>query len=244
MPKKKSKEFYYPEKQGKRRRLLRICIMVLAFLFLYILLTTLVFTNRVVETDTMRNGIQVGDRLIFTSNTPASILPVLNRFSQPERGDVVLVQYPLPLKEGGAAETFKNILAPLVLFFTAQRLDISSGGNSVYIKRVIGIPGDTVSMQGSVFRVQSEGSPYLLTEFEMAGKNYDPLIPNLPAAWDGSLPLSGTMDSIKLGPGEYFVASDDRSNTNDSRTWGVVRLENFLGQALFRYWPLNRLGIP
>jgi signal peptidase I len=47
-----------------------------------------------------------------------------------------------------------------------------------------------------------------------------------------------------LGEGEYFVLSDDRSNTNDSRTWGAVPIDFIAGKALFRYWPVTRLGRP
>ena len=66
----------------------------------------------------------------------------------------------------------------------------------------------------------------------------------MPALWDSSLPFSGNMDPIILGDNECFVISDDRSNTNDSRTWGPVQINNISGKALFRYWPLNRLGRP
>jgi signal peptidase I len=66
----------------------------------------------------------------------------------------------------------------------------------------------------------------------------------VPALWDESLPFSGNMDRIVLGENECFVLSDDRSNTNDSRTWGPVSLDIIVGKALFRYWPLNRIGLP
>jgi signal peptidase I len=66
----------------------------------------------------------------------------------------------------------------------------------------------------------------------------------VPALWDESIPFSGNMDSLILGPGECFVISDDRSNTNDSRTWGPIPADLITGKAIFRYWPLTRIGRP
>jgi signal peptidase I len=52
------------------------------------------------------------------------------------------------------------------------------------------------------------------------------------------------MERIVLGEDECFVLSDDRRNTNDSRTWGPIPLDFIAGKALFRYGPLTRLGWP
>jgi signal peptidase I len=64
----------------------------------------------------------------------------------------------------------------------------------------------------------------------------------MPALWDTSIPFSGNMDRIILGEDECFVVSDDRSNTNDSRTWGPVSADRITGKAVFRYWPFTRIG--
>jgi signal peptidase I len=238
------KEFYYPEKQAKRHQLLHILAIIIALLFLYIILTSFVFSNRVIETNSMQNDIKSGDRIIFSSRTIFHIFPGMGKLVSPQRGDVVLLNF----DENKGSNLVLDLLAPFVRFFTAQRIDIgqdSSGvGSNIYIKRIIGIPGDTVTMEGSVFRVKPANSPYTLTEFELSGRRYDPLIPNLPPIWDSSLPLSGSMSSITLGAGQYFVAADDRSDTNDSRTWGLISLKQIEGTALFRYWPLTRMGKP
>jgi signal peptidase I len=97
-------------------------------------------------------------------------------------------------------------------------------------------------MTNFVIRVRVKGSAYSLTEFEVTEVDYTLNIPNIPALWDSSLPFSGNMERIVLGENECFVLSDDRSNTNDSRTWGPVPLNNISGRALFRYWPFTRIG--
>jgi signal peptidase I len=99
-------------------------------------------------------------------------------------------------------------------------------------------------MVNFVIRVKPKGENYSFTEFELWDRPYETLIPSVPALWDESLPFSGNMETVILGENEFFVLSDDRSNSNDSRTWGPVRIEIIAGKALFRYWPLNRLGIP
>ncbi len=98
-------------------------------------------------------------------------------------------------------------------------------------------------MNNFVFRVKPAGSPYSLTEFELALKPYHPSIPNVPAIWDESIPFSGSMDTIVLGPDECFVVSDDRGNTNDSRTWGAISPSLITAKALLRFWPVNKFEL-
>jgi signal peptidase I len=114
----------------------------------------------------------------------------------------------------------------------------------LFVKRVIGLPGDEITMTNFIVRVKANGAAYSLTEFDVTEQDYTPEIPQAPALWDSSLPFSGNMDTIVLGDNECFVLSDDRSNTNDSRTWGPVPIKSIAGKALFRYWPFTRLGRP
>jgi signal peptidase I len=109
---------------------------------------------------------------------------------------------------------------------------------------VIGLPGDEISMTNFVFRVKPQGSSYSLTEFELADKPYNPAIPQVSALWDESIPFSGSMDRLVLGPDECFVVSDDRGNTNDSRTWGPVSTSLITARAVFRFWPVSKIGRP
>jgi signal peptidase I len=91
-----------------------------------------------------------------------------------------------------------------------------------YIKRVIGVPGDTVEIRRGEVIVNglSVAEPYV------------------PEAYRDRLSL----DRMKIAPGEYFVMGDHRSASNDSRSWGTVPRNFIYGRAVFVYWPLERLG--
>src|ERR1039458_1688968 len=91
-----------------------------------------------------------------------------------------------------------------------------------YIKRVIGLPGDTVYIDAG--QVYVNGRP--LTE------SYVPEDYRDRVSWE----------EHRIPPGEYFVLGDHRSSSSDSRTWGVVTRDAIYGKAVFVYWPLKNIG--
>jgi signal peptidase I len=180
----------------------------------------------------MQPGVHAKDRFIFSSY----------EFYTPDlqRGSIVLAN----MGEEDDRGIFMKFLDAFVRFWTLQRVDIGGRDVFFYLKRVIALPGDEVSMTNFVARIKKKDSPYHITEFELSEQHYEVIIPQVPAIWDTSLPFSGTIEPLILGENEYFLLSDDRSNTNDSRTWGPVPLKRIIGTALFRYWPLTRIGKP
>ena len=248
MSRRKGRRYSYADQKSHRYRKRWIVLGILLIFLFYISFTSLVFSMRVLENDTMAPNLRAGERFIFSSYAIYSLIPELNfeRGTLPfRRGNVVLVD----LFGGEEPGFFHRLLDGTVRFFTAQRVSLAdqSGRKSAeyqFMKRVIGLPGDEITMTNYVIRVKVKGSAYSLTEFEVTEQDYTPDIPQMPALWDLSLPFSGDMDTLVLGENECFVLSDDRSNTNDSRTWGPVPVKNIRGKALFRYWPLTRLGRP
>jgi signal peptidase I len=92
------------------------------------------------------------------------------------------------------------------------------------IKRLIGMPGDTVELRNQQVYVNGEAlnEPYIL---EMC---------SLSMCRDGAW---------ELGPNEYFFMGDNRNNSRDSRRFGPVTREHVVGEALLRYWPPSEWGI-
>jgi signal peptidase I len=89
-----------------------------------------------------------------------------------------------------------------------------------YVKRVIGLPGDTVEVSDGVVYVNGQA----LTE---------PYIADQPV-------YSGTW---LVPEGELFVLGDNRNNSTDSHVWGFVKIDQVIGKALVIYWPLDKLKI-
>lgn len=98
--------------------------------------------------------------------------------------------------------------------------------NTYYIKRIIGLPGETVQIASGC--VYIDGQP--LNEHYGNEVIEDPGIAGEP---------------VTLGPDEYFVLGDNRNNSQDSRAVnvGTIHRDELLGRAWIRIWPFNEFGV-
>lgn len=95
-----------------------------------------------------------------------------------------------------------------------------------FLKRVIGLPGERVKVSGGIITVYNQAHP----EGVVMAESY------LPA----DLVTSGE-NTYTVGPDQYFVLGDNRSNSFDSRRFGPINKSYIVGRALFRGWPLDRI---
>ena len=116
------------------------------------------------------------------------------RFSSPKRGQIVV--------------------------FNAPKDACGVGG--VFVKRLIGLPGDTVNEQNGYLFVNGK-------------RLHEPYI-------DPQLRGSGT-GSWQVPQGHYFFMGDDRAHSCDSRMWGAVARSRLIGPVLATYWPPTRLSL-
>lgn len=116
-------------------------------------------------------------------------------FHPPDRGDIVVFNPTAALEE----RNFKD----------------------AFIKRVIGLPGDTVQVsRGTVY---INGQP-LKEDYIAQAPSYD-------------------YGPVTVPPNQYLVLGDNRNNSYDSHFWGFVPREKLIGRAFVRFWPFTRLGL-
>lgn len=96
-----------------------------------------------------------------------------------------------------------------------------------YVKRIIGLPGETV-------QIDLSGNIYINGEILEEDYGLEPI--NFPGL---------AQDPITLGEDEYFVLGDNRNNSSDSRdpSVGNIKQDDIMGKAWVRIWPLNKFGV-
>lgn len=119
------------------------------------------------------------------------------RLHPPKSGDIVVFEPPPQLQDYG---------------YTTRQ---------AFIKRVIGLPGQTVQVSQGTVRVDNKPlqEPYILES-----PQYE-------------------MPAVQIPPGSLFVMGDNRNDSNDSHVWGFLPIDNIIGKATFRFWPWPRVSL-
>lgn len=183
-----------PEDKGKniKKNLLIVWEFVQIIIIAAIIVLPIryfVFQPFIVKGDSMVPNFHSGDYLIVDE--------ISYRFSDPNRGDVIVFHYPLD-------------------------------ENQRFIKRVIGLPGETVQVKdGKVTITKEDGK----TTFVLSENLY---LPDL-------LFTNGDV-KITLKQDEYFVMGDNRQFSYDSRMWGVMPKKDLIGKAALRLLPINQFS--
>lgn len=101
--------------------------------------------------------------------------------------------------------------------------------NTYYIKRIIGLPGETV-------QIMDDGSIYINGEKLEENYGMEVIKPET---------IGRAAEPIELGDDEFFVMGDNRNNSSDSRTdmVGNIKRENIIGKAWLRIWPVSDFGV-
>ena len=94
-----------------------------------------------------------------------------------------------------------------------------------YIKRIIGLPGETVEIREGKVIISNENGSQVLNESDYLS----------------GIPTPGEIQ-VTLGENEYFVLGDNRPASSDSRRWGSVPRDDIIGRVFIRAWPLVALA--
>ena len=95
-----------------------------------------------------------------------------------------------------------------------------------FIKRIIGLPGETIKASGNILTIINKEHP----KGFLIDQSY--VIHTSPINFEKT-----------LGPSEYFVMGDNRSDSFDSRSWGPLEKKYILGEPVVRLYPLSEIGI-
>ncbi len=97
------------------------------------------------------------------------------------------------------------------------------------IKRVIGLPGDTIAVEGNRVRITNIDNPegFILDEPYLSEQNFG----------------GPSNITVTLGATDYFVLGDNRKVSSDSRTWGALPEDHIVGRVLLRLFPLSNIDL-
>lgn len=194
-----------------------------------------------VPTGSMQNTITIGDHLLVNKFifAPGDSLPFLPQ-REIRRGDIIVFKYP-----GNPYNPSRDNRADNRPILTN------------YVKRVIGLPGDRIRIEGQNVIVNDQViAEHRIEALERGEK--DPLtVVNAPERKPEELydvyykpgeemtvgDVFDGKDEITVPPSSYFVMGDNRNNSEDSRYWGFVPRDLVIGRAMFVYWSYDE-GAP
>jgi len=187
--------------------------LVVAIFIAYVVQLWLVKPYKV-PTPSMVETVLENDRIIAAR--------FLYHLREPRRGDIVVFH---PNGSGDEAARSESV------------------ADVTFVKRLIGLPGEIVGAAGERTYVCQERAPTdPLRADDTQGCAYldEPYLNDLS---EFDLPLQEDWGPVQVPAGGYFMMGDNRTNSQDSRSWGAISRDQIIGRAFVTYWPLNRLDV-
>jgi len=125
----------------------------------------------------------------------------------------------------------------IIVFKTPPQAKIQCGEGGTFVKRLIGLPGESVKEdpKGNLWIEPKTGTDEW---FELK----EPYIDPTRRAQDAEIHTAYHNQIWNVPQGQYFFMGDNRADSCDSRAWGSVPRGNLIGEVFFVYWPPNRIG--
>jgi len=208
----------------KETALCEIIETVVFVLVMVIIIRFYVGEIRWIPSGSMKPTLVEGDRIIVERYS--------RFFTAPKRGDI-MVFYP-------PSTTLSRKPLPLL-----SRLTGILCKDVAYIKRVIGVPGDTIEIKS-----EKDGSAYVYINGEKYREDYIKSVYEYPVCPDNTKPsvlITGepimSCGPFELGKDDYFMMGDNRGYSLDSRYWGTLKQDRFVGRAVAVFWPIKRMKV-
>jgi len=183
-------------------------LLILA-LILALVIKTLLIQAFYIPSGSMEHTLDIGDRVLVNK--------VVYHIHPPRRGDIIVFSEPHPLPQ-----PHQSWLSAFAHWLT-DGLGVTQSPNKDFIKRVIGLPGNTVEVHNGVVTIDGKA----LSEHYL-----------------GPVPSAGDYGPIKVPEDSLFVMGDNRGDSNDSRgTLGFIPMDKVIGRAFVIIWPPSRIGL-
>lgn len=235
---------YYKKKVNKKKVIKEIILIYFIALFFVIIFNSFIMQAYKVPSNSMAPNIKEGDRIlankfVYGPKLPFTNIRIFDGTDNIRRGDVIIFLS----KEYYNTNKFFRSISSLVYTLTFSLVDISSFfktyDTNMYIKRVIGLPGDKIKFefQNNKVVVFING----ILEKKVINLNY-----KIIEETEENSPLISSMliqGEIILKENEYYVIGDNRVVSSDSRIWGPVNSNQIIGKAILRYWPISSFGL-
>lgn len=197
------------KKKSGRGSLVELVLIVAGAVALALIIQALLVKPYRIPSESMEPTLDVGQRVLVNR--------LAYDLGSPHRKDVVVFHPPK-----GAEDSAECGVAHVPLSACPQPTPERAGVN--FIKRIIGLPGDRISI-----------------------RNGQPIINGKPLEESYTLPCGGGAacnlpKPITVPPDHYFMMGDNRGASDDSRFWGPVPRDWLIGAAFFTYWPPKRIG--
>ncbi|HOJ63756.1 MAG TPA: signal peptidase I [Spirochaetota bacterium] len=236
--------YEYYKKKVNKKKIIRDIILIYVIAVLFVLFfNSFIMQAYKVPSNSMFPTISEGDRVlankfIYGPKLPFTDIRIFNATKNIKRGDVIIF---LSKEYYNTNHLFRS-LSSLIYTLTFSLVDISSFlknyDANMYIKRVIGIPGDRIK-----FEINNNKVIILINEInekKVINLNYKVI-----EETEENSPLISSMiiqNEIILKENQYYVIGDNRAVSADSRIWGPIDSNQIIGKAVLKYWPISSFG--
>lgn len=180
--------------------------LLLTALVIAVLIKTFLVQPFWIPSESMLDTIHVNDRVMVNK--------LAFQIGEPERGDVVVFRDP-------AEPQIEESIPEAVIRSVLEAVGVRTRGRDDLIKRVIGLPGETITVEDNEVHVDGVAisEPYLADDVVMADEG-----------------------PFEVGEQEVFVMGDNRQFSFDSRRFGSIEMESLIGRAFVIIWPVDNFG--